>query len=98
MPLIIKMDFEDGTEQIVRIPAEIWRMNNTQISKVLFTEKPVVQFTLDPYLETADIDTENNVFPRKSTPTKFQLYKEKKASPKNPMQQQREAAGQMNNR
>jgi hypothetical protein len=98
MPLIIKMDFEDGTEQVVRIPAEIWRMNNQQINKVLFTEKPVVQFTLDPYLETADIDTENNLFPRKSTPTRFQLYKEKKASPKNPMQQQREAAGQMNNR
>jgi hypothetical protein len=57
-----------------------------------------VQFTLDPYLETADIDTENNLFPRKATPTRFQLYKEKKATPpKNPMQQQREAAGQMNN-
>jgi hypothetical protein len=97
MPLIIKMDFEDGTEQIVRIPAEVWRMNNQQVNKVLFTEKPVVQFTLDPYLETADIDTENNVFPRKSVPTRFQLYKERKMAPKNPMQQQREAAGQMNN-
>jgi hypothetical protein len=98
MPLIIKMVFEDGSEQIERIPAEIWRLNNQQVNKVLFTEKPVVQFTLDPYLETADIDTENNLFPRKATPTRFQMYKEKKAAPpKNPMQQQREAAGQMNN-
>jgi hypothetical protein len=98
MPLIIKMDFEDGTEQVVRIPVEIWRLNNETVNKIVFTEKPVVQFTLDPYLETADIDTENNLFPRKATPTRFQLYKEKKATPpKNPMQQQREAAGQMNN-
>jgi aminopeptidase N len=96
MPLIIKMDFEDGTEKVVRIPAEIWRMNNQQVNKVLFTEKPVVQFTLDPYLETADIDTENNSFPRKPVPTRFQLYKQQQAIPKNPMQQQREAAGQMN--
>ncbi|MDO1444859.1 M1 family metallopeptidase [Rhodocytophaga aerolata] len=96
MPLIIKMDFEDGTEKVVRIPAEVWRMNNQEINKVLFTEKPVAQFTLDPYLETADIDTENNAFPRKSVPTRFQLYKERKMTPKNPMQQQREAAGQMN--
>jgi hypothetical protein len=98
MPLIIKMDFEDGTEQVVRIPVEIWRLNNETVNKIVFTEKPVVQFTLDPYLETADIDTENNLFPRKATHTRFQLYKEKKATPpKNPMQQQREAAGQMNN-
>lgn len=96
MPLIIKMDFEDGTEKIVRIPAEIWRLNNQQVNKVLFTEKPVVQFTLDPYLETADIDIENNSFPRKPVPTKFQLFKQQQTSPKNPMQQQREAAGQTN--
>jgi hypothetical protein len=98
MPLIIKLDFEDGTEQVVRIPAEVWRMNNEQLNKILFTEKPVVQFTLDPYLETADIDTENNYFPRKPVPTRFQLYKQQQGSPKNPMQQQKEAAGQTNKR
>lgn len=98
MPLIIKMDFEDGTEQVVRIPAEVWRMNNERLNKILFTEKPVVQFTLDPYLETADIETENNYFPRKPVPTRFQLYKQQQSSPKNPMQQQKEAAGQTNKR
>ncbi len=96
MPLIIKMDFEDSTEQVVRIPAEIWRLNNEQVNKVLFTEKPVVQFTLDPYLETADIDTDNNTFPRKPSPSRFQLYKQQQAIPKNLMQQQREAAGEIN--
>ncbi|QHT69137.1 M1 family metallopeptidase [Rhodocytophaga rosea] len=95
MPLIIKMDFADGTDQVVRIPAEVWRLNNTQVNKVIFTEKPVIQFTLDPYLETADIDTENNSFPRKPSPSRFQLFKQQQVAPKNPMQQ-KEAAGQMN--
>jgi hypothetical protein len=94
MPVIIKMDFEDGTEEVVRIPAEIWRYNNESVKKIIYTEKPVVQFTLDPYLETADIDTENNYFPRKPVPTRFELYKQQQAKPKNPMQESREAAGQ----
>jgi len=90
-PIIIKMDFEDGTEQVERIPAEIWRLNSQEISKVFFTEKPVKQFTLDPYLETADIDTENNYFPRKPEPSRFQLFKQQGSKPKNPMQQSQQA-------
>ncbi len=96
MPLIIKMDFEDGSNQILRIPAQIWRMNNQQVTKVVHTPKKVVQFTLDPFLETADINTENNSFPRTQSPNRFQLFKQQTVRPKNPMQEQREAAGQTN--
>jgi hypothetical protein len=70
---------------------QIWKLNGSSISKVLFTEKPVVSFTLDPYLETADIDMDNNSFPRKLTPSRFQLYKQNASAPKNPMQLSREA-------
>jgi hypothetical protein len=96
MPVILKMDFEDGTNQVLRIPAQVWRMNNKQIVKTLHFPKKVVQFTLDPFLETADINTENNAWPRVQVPSRFQLYRQRTAKPQNPMQQQREAAGQTN--
>jgi hypothetical protein len=96
MPVILKMDFEDGTNEVLRIPAQVWRMNNKQIVKTLHFPKKVVQFTLDPFLETADINTENNAWPRTQAPSRFQLYRQRAVKPQNPMQQQREAAGQSN--
>lgn len=76
MPVIVKMQYEDGTDSLVRFPAEIWRLNDQQISKVITSKKKVVQWTLDPYREIADIDEEDNSFPRQPTaPTRFQLFK-----------------------
>jgi hypothetical protein len=43
---------------------------------VITTKKKVVQWTLDPFREIADIDEESNSFPRQPTkPTRFQLFK-----------------------
>ncbi len=76
MPVIVKMQFEDGTDSVARFPAEIWRLNDQQVSKVITSKKKVVQWTLDPYREIADIDEESNSFPRQpAQPTKFQLFK-----------------------
>ena len=95
MPVIIKMEFEDGTDSIARFPAEIWRFNDVQVSKVVATNKKVKQWTLDPFMEIADIDTENNSFPRVSAPNRFQLYRQQQRSRgENPMQQQRQAGKQ----
>jgi hypothetical protein len=75
MPLILKFDFTDGTEEIQRIPAEIWSKNNEEVSKVFMFEKEVKQISLDPYLETADTEMDNNFWPEKQVPSRFQLYK-----------------------
>jgi hypothetical protein len=68
MPVILKLEYEDGSNEEVRIPAEIWRMQNEilekTVSKVLVTNKSVKKIVLDPNLETADIDVSNNVWPR----------------------------------
>jgi hypothetical protein len=93
MPLIVQMKFEDGTEETLRIPAEIWRMNNEKITKVFITEKPVVSFTLDPFLETADIDLSNNSFPRRLAPSRFELFKERNERGTNPMREQLKQQG-----
>jgi predicted secreted protein len=86
MPVIVKMEFEDGTDSTATFPAEIWRFNDGQINKVILTKKKVVQWTLDPYFQIADIDTENNSFPRKSKPSRFQIFKQQSTRPTNPMQ------------
>jgi len=94
MPLILEFEFEDGSKEEHQIPAEIWRRNDREVSKVFMTEKKIKQVTLDPYQETADIETENNFFPRQSQPSRFQLYKQSgvgrgQGTGDNPMRRQR---------
>jgi len=80
MPIILQLNYEDGTDFIIKIPAEIWKMNRKQITKIFATKKQVSSFTLDPKLETADIDLQNNHWPRKMIQSKFELYKSKTLS------------------
>jgi len=87
-PLIIQAKFADGSTEEVRIPAEIWRMDDETVTKVLIFDKPVVLFQLDPFLETADCDMNNNSFPPAAKPTKFQLFQQKQSN-ENPMQRQK---------
>ncbi|GAB3553173.1 M1 family metallopeptidase [Spirosoma fluminis] len=92
MPIIVRMEFEDGTDSVARFPAEIWRFNDVSVKKVVATAKKVKQWTLDPYFEIADINTEDNSFPPVANPNRFQLFKQRQggASAPNPMQQQRQ--------
>ena len=94
MPVIVKMGFEDGTDSVAVFPAEIWRFNDGQINKVITTKKKVVQWTLDPYFQIADIDTENNAFPRMAKPTRFQIFKQQQMR-RTPNPMQAEGAGKL---
>lgn len=77
MPIILEFQYQDGSSEIERIPAQIWRMDEYQVSKVFAKEKEVVQIVLDPYRETADIDENNNYWPRQFQPSKFELFKQR---------------------
>jgi hypothetical protein len=92
MPVIVRMEFEDGTDSVARFPAEIWRFNDVSINKVIATNKKVKQWTLDPFYEIADINTEDNSFPPVAQPTRFQLFKQQQrgGQGQNPMQQQKQ--------
>jgi hypothetical protein len=86
MPVIFQIEYTDGTSEEMRIPAEIWRLNNYDVSKLIVTKKEIKSITLDPHLETADVDLENNFFPRRPVKSRFQIYKEGQR-PRNPMQE-----------
>ncbi|MEZ4938622.1 MAG: M1 family metallopeptidase [Crocinitomicaceae bacterium] len=88
MPIIIKFSFTDGTEEVERIPAEIWRQNNYEVSKVFIFKKELANIELDPYLETADTELNNNNWPKKVVPSRYKLFMERKTKGHylNPMQ------------
>jgi hypothetical protein len=77
MPLILDFTFADSTKRTIKVPAEIWRRNEKEITKVFSFTKEVTQVSLDPMKETADTDIENNYFPRVAIPTKFEMFKRK---------------------
>ncbi len=86
MPLILEFEYTDGTKELIRIPAEIWKRNAKQIKKVFISDKELVSVVLDPFLETADVDRNNNYWPPRIEPTRFELFKEKERSKENTMQ------------
>ena len=88
MPIILEFTYTDGSSEVIRIPAEIWRRNSETIKKVFILDKELIGVKLDPYLETADIDMNNNYWPARNEPTRFQLYKlgEDEEELENPMQ------------
>ncbi|RLD31508.1 MAG: M1 family peptidase [Bacteroidetes bacterium] len=88
MPIILEFTFEDDSSSEVRIPVEIWRRNNEEVTKTFYFEKIVKSIALDPHLETADVNTSNNYWPTKQEVSRFQLYKynRRSGSRPNPMQ------------
>ena len=84
MPVILDIEYTDGSVEHVRLPAEIWRRNSQAISKLLICDKQIQRVTLDPRLETADADLSDNFFPREIKKSRFQLFKSRQ--PANTMQ------------
>jgi len=91
MPVILEFEFEDGTKEKVYIPAEIWRFGDKEVSKVFWFEKELVRISLDPNLETADVNRNNNYWPPRMEPTRFELYKQRQREQENPMQRKKRA-------
>ncbi|WP_224483592.1 M1 family metallopeptidase [Robertkochia aurantiaca] len=77
MPLIVEYNYKDGSSEIVKYPAQVWRKNDKQLNKVLATDKELESVVVDPRAETADIDTENNQWPRKVEDSDFDKFKKK---------------------
>ena len=76
MPIIVELEYADGSKERHTYPAQIWMKNDEEVSKVFRTTKAIKKITLDPDLETADIDTSNNSWPKKDD-SKFDKFKQK---------------------
>jgi len=75
MPVILEITYADQSTEIYRIPAEIWRRNSKRVSKLLIRDKEITDIVVDPRLETADIDLNNNYYPRRILPSRIEAFK-----------------------
>ena len=77
MPLIVEYNYADGTSERVSYPVQIWRKNDSSVKKVVASDKELVGVTVDPDLETADVNLDNNNWPKRETPSDFEKFKDK---------------------
>ena len=84
MPIILELTYEDGTSETQYIPAEIWRRSPKAVKRLIITDtnKILASVTVDPHWETADVDINNNHYPRKIIPSRIEAYKVKKSTEK----------------
>lgn len=74
MPVLVELTFEDGTTEMQTFPVQIWRKNQQSVSRVFATQKAVTKITVDPKLQTADVDVTNNVWPKEEQKSKFDQF------------------------
>ena len=77
MPIIVKYTYADGTSKTETYPAQIWRLNDNEVNKAIASDKEIVSIVIDPKLETADVDTSNNSWPKEVKQNDFDQFKEK---------------------
>ena len=77
MPIIIDIEYDDGTTERKKYPAQVWRKNDLEVRKVLTTNKKILSIKLDPDKETADIDVSNNSWPKVESNSDFDNFKSK---------------------
>lgn len=98
MPVIVEWTYADSTKEVDRIPAQVWRKDESAVSKVFMKKKQVVSVRLDPMRETADINVQNNSWPKVDAPSRFTMFKLKQQTTRglspanNPMQKARQEA------
>ena len=76
MPIIVEYTYADGTKERKTYPAQIWRFNDKEVTKAVYSDKEITNIVIDPDLETADVDTSNNSWPTKQA-SEFDKFKSK---------------------
>lgn len=92
MPIIIQWNYKDGSSEIERLHAYIWRKDEGRVVRSFMKEKEVASILIDPYQETADIDVSNNSWNIEGQPSAIQIFKSSRgargaSSGTNPMQE-----------
>ncbi|WP_117880277.1 M1 family metallopeptidase [Aureibaculum luteum] len=76
MPIIVEYTYADGSKDRKTYPAQIWRYNDKEVTKAVYSNKEIINIAIDPDLETADVDTSNNSWPKKQK-SEFEEFKSK---------------------
>ncbi|MEM9334543.1 MAG: M1 family metallopeptidase [Pseudomonadota bacterium] len=82
MPILLELTYADGETERLDIPAEIWRRNAMSVNKLVITDRELTQVVIDPNWETADVDVDNNHYPRRIVPSRIEAFKVPKSKAK----------------
>ncbi len=74
-PLPLTLTYADGSTEDYNVPAEIWRYNALDVTKLFVRKKRLVSVELDRNHLIADADKTNNVTPRRIEPSRIELFK-----------------------
>ena len=77
MPLIVEYSYADGSSERITYPVQLWRKNDASVKKIIASNKELIGVTVDPDQETADVNVDNNSWPKKEIPSDFEKFKEK---------------------
>lgn len=64
MPVVLEVEFEDGSKKLETLPVEIWQRGNTW-AHIIDSDKKVVGVTIDPHKVVPDINISNDSWPQK---------------------------------
>jgi len=78
MPIIVEYTFKDGSTLRKQYPAQIWRKNDKEVKKLFASDKEIESIKIDPDLLSADINLNNNSWPKKVVDSKIDQFKKKK--------------------
>ncbi|MFT7055846.1 MAG: hypothetical protein ACJAR3_001476, partial [Roseivirga sp.] len=53
-PLLVEWTFKDGSKELEKIPAEIWRYSESEVNHIFAKDKEVASMVFDPNKELAD--------------------------------------------
>jgi hypothetical protein len=73
--LPLTLTYADGSSRDHLIPAEVWRYNAVEVTKLFIEKKRLVSVELDRKHLTADADFSNNALPRRVLPSRIELFK-----------------------
>ncbi|MFM7709158.1 MAG: aminopeptidase, partial [Gammaproteobacteria bacterium] len=76
-PLPLTLTYADGSSRDHLIPAEVWRYNAVEVTKLFIEKKRLVSVELDRKHLTADADFSNNALPRRVLPSRIELFKDR---------------------
>ena len=77
MPIIVEYSYADGTSERVTYPVQVWRKNDASVRKLVTSNKELVGVAVDPDAETADVNLNNNAWPKEKADTDFDKFKAK---------------------
>jgi len=90
MPALLEVEYADGSIELLRTDAELWRKNSDVVSQLIVSEQEIVRLQLDPRRETADVEEWNNHWPRRVVEERLELQPARVRE--NPMREAREEA------